>query len=274
MNYSYKSVEGKLTPTTQPGGDHSARIGQTAPAAGERALSEERLREIVRNSAVSAYGWFTGREIPRARLGDGYSQFGSVASEPAVMGEARRAQSDHEILGAFLIAGVTEVVTPRRLAPHLLMRQAKPTTYKPGEPITAIDYEVTTAGNDSRAVMMLRQTDPEKYNALRYEYAANSAFERPRDTAGVPSTNIFIMTLFLPESDAAELLAAVETDPQIMRDSVDIAMRQEIEAGTTWDVDGARIPFERWRELNGGVSRMALRDDPRKGPTQSTILEF
>jgi hypothetical protein len=237
-----------------------------------RNISPERLSEILRNSAVSAYGWFSSRGVPDDKY-EGISRFSSAASEPVVMGEAARSFTKRELLGEFLHQRITEVVTvrsPKRVIP---VRRAKPTSYKPDENLAAIDYEVSTDGKDSVIIKnQLRQKDPATYRALSYSYFANSP--KSGKPLQVPKADIFRMSIFLPESDAQELVQAIQGDTQTIRDTVDLAMRQEIEASEMWDEDGVRPPYEDWKELNGGVNRIALRDDMKKGPEQREILEF
>lgn len=249
-------------------------MSEAKPVMPEKRISQEHLREILRDSAVSAHGWFVGSEIPEGRK-QGRSRFMTIWNAKPM----QTYQSSPEVLGMFIARGITDVVTiqrPKKLVPT---HRYKPDSAKADEPAVGISYEVSTEGVDSKFVAALKH----KVGASREEWEAkfgyDSAFRYATSThinrsAMIPPTKTFRMFFAMPDSDASEWLAAVQDDPQIVRDTVDLAMREELNASKTWDEDGVRPAYDDWQALNGGVSRIAIRDGMSKVPEESQIFEF
>ena len=99
------------------------------------------------------------------------------------------------------------------------------------------------------------------------KYRAASHDQRPG--------NQLLVQLYLPKSNADELLVAVQNDPTVIRGTIDTLMRQELKAGDSWDgPQGVRPLYDEWDQVNGGVNKIALRTDMLQGPQDSNILEF
>lgn len=258
---------------TQQSLDQALEIGSTTE--NKESISAERIGEILHNSGILVYGWFDGSSIPEQKREAYGGQFMRLFNQPELHMTAMSKVSPNEDLGRFLIHRITEVVTIRDLYKDVTMKQANPYTYKPDEPVMIVDYELSLIGKDSRALDTLKKED---YMQLKNEY--QGATSTPKGVKGLPANDNLKVRIYMATSDAGEFVNAVRQNPQTVRDAVDIAMRQEIEADKNWDELGGRPPYEKWKELNGGINRIALRyespekDDHRKGPEESEILEF
>ncbi len=218
-----------------------------APSA-EKKISPERLSEMIRDSAVGTHAWMSAREIPADKK-DGTSSETTVGTSKKI-----RELTDETLgrsvglLKQFEAHSVSEVITIQEMGGS--MKFAKPDTTKPDEPVVMVGYQTTNR----------RQL----YEEVKYP--------QPMARGGAGTGNSMLTCLFMPKSAAVELVNAMQTDPAIIREAVDVAMRQEVEASTTWDQ--MKPPYDKWREINGGVDRIALRNSFEADTNQAQILEF
>lgn len=197
--------------------------------------------EIPANNCIgTATGFmsvFNKNEWASHRLSETWPRFKYYGEE-----EAHRVFIDQ-----FTEAGVSEIVTVQAAGKGVKFKQINPTSPKAEEGIVAIHYETVskTRGNN-----------------FRFDYAG------PDGRNG----NYLAAIIYLPSSDAEELLGAMQEDPNTIREVIDASMREQIGADKSWDQ--TKPPYERWQEANGGVSRIALRASLEQGVDQSQILEF
>lgn len=113
-----------------------------------------------------------------------------------------------------------------------------------------------------------------------------------------PGQYVSMNMLIYTKDEAEELEAQIRKNPQMVRDIMEtLVLSNELDelnvlkgahfdastqdgklqsGGTVaerWEID-CRPPYERWKEVNGGVSRIALRTNITDGPDKSESLEF
>lgn len=121
-------------------------------------------------------------------------------------------------------------------------------TIIPGDKNFAICYETTTAGREGK-------------------FRATSHDGRPG--------NLLRFATILPREQAQTFLHAAMQQPELVRESLDIVMRDGVGANKSWDGEqGVRPAYDEWRQANGGVAKMAFRNDLLKDASQSPIVEF
>lgn len=225
------------------------------------ALSDERFWEIINESENFARAPGGGVEVEL------------LTNTPRVMKMTRGrvdAYVEPAVEAALTEAGVAEVVTITPAADliadneinSLYTRDLEPV--EGGEPLAVVEYS-TLSGKG------------------RYPYDRYSDPKILPERRGGQTSLRWVMVL--PESTAAELRTAIIEDPDLVRlmseaivtnpDARGILSREDSPNPITRELwERSRPPYEAWKDINGGVERIALRDGRSQPANEARILEF
>jgi len=225
-------------------------------------LSPERISQIASESVFAAHTWILyGLEIPKEKTDGSGGGFTSLFNKgkwvdtkmrKQILQPDRYNQSEIEsykkLMDEFLEAGVSELVTVQVAPEDIKFKQVDPTSSKAEDGVVAIHYKTLTREGSS---------GKDKYLHL-------DGFGRPGNTLD--------LLMYLPKTDGEELISATRRDPNVIRQLVDTQMREQIGANESWNQ--AKPPYKKWEEINGGVSRIAIRSDNDQGVVASEIVSF
>lgn len=102
--------------------------------------------------------------------------------------------------------------------------------------------------------------------AIQFLYETVTPYYRP--VVG----NIIKLRMMLPKSEADKLREMIESQPDVVRKLIEKLMTEKFQSKEGWE--RSRPPYETWREANGGVSRIALRDSLVASAEDSKVIEF
>lgn len=109
---------------------------------------------------------------------------------------------------------------------------------------------------------------------MAQEEAVQVLYETVKTFGGksVRTGNVIRLRMMLPKSEADQLQAMLEEQPDIMRELLEKLITEKFQAQEAWE--NSRPPYEVWKEDSGGVSKIAIRDGLRVSAEDSKILEF
>lgn len=84
--------------------------------------------------------------------------------------------------------------------------------------------------------------------------------------------NVVRLRMMLPRTEAEVLRQMLDSDPEVMRVLLEKLMTEKLQAQEAWE--NSRPPYEKWKEANGGVSKIAVRSGLISSAKDSKILEF
>lgn len=231
----------------QPVQGASANLGSNAQleTAGEPEMStfsDEELSAILAQSPGVAYLSIDGSRIPESKRG-GYGGFQPLFNTPRVE-KYGGAGSSPAFLADVAKMGASELVTVNKgeVDGHAV-----------------ISYETT---NETGGTPYEHRGYSQGYTAFEYI-----------DNIG-RGGNMFRLHLFIKPDIARSLVDAVERTPGLIRKLADKFMREQIGANDAWGK--SKPPYERWKQINKGVNRIALMDlSKTDGDLKNAkILEF
>ncbi|HEX4774659.1 MAG TPA: hypothetical protein VH234_04025 [Candidatus Saccharimonadales bacterium] len=212
----------------------------------------EKDREIIQHwldtGLVTMHTWLGPNNIDRRNNPDRQNRFLTVFSDRAKMSGAYsydRTSTPDRLQALFTDKSIPELVTASKS--NIKFEKVDRQSPKGQENLVMIQYEVLTRGYQNQ-----------------YGVAAR----------GRISSNITRLHLFLPESEAVEALQTIKGNPQVVRELADVFMGETLGAGESWEQ--ARPSYDKLREINGGVNRMAFYEgNPLKASLEnSQIVEF
>ncbi len=219
-------------------------------------LSRERISQIANESDFAAHTWIYGREIPNDKINGG-GQWTSLYNRNRRMSQRQSdntrnfyKESSAELLNGFVDAGISELVTISIAPDNVKFKEVVPESSKGEDGIIGIHYYT------------LSRFDSYKFDDKKFSYLSPD---------GRPGNSLDVL-VFLPTSDAVELIQAMKNDPNIIREFIDVEMIEQIGAHESWDQ--AKPPYKHWEDVNGGISRIAIRTDMSQGISQSQIIDF
>jgi hypothetical protein len=228
--------------------------------------SHEALRKVADTYGFILNGWFLASNIPKSN-GRGPTGFQVLRSENLSEGARSVAESQRttdQFMQAFAEAGVPELVTflPQRVKPNTpslhyqyAQKAESMSDAEATEPSVVMIYETVTRSRIGEYDGKLKG----------YGKVATEAFNRPG--------NYFYGAVVLPESKATEMRTAIEADPTVIHELMDTIVTERL-GETQADWDKCRPPYEKWREMDGGISRIAIRDGFAQQPARNQIIEY
>jgi hypothetical protein len=242
-----------------------------ASATSEKLMTKERLSEIIERSIYSV----CSRKVSGSGMGQertSYSFAGPTDRQsPKIVDELvnyeNRPSKEFTVFEGKNISEVMTIVKPADFDPTRGKKRDVPQTkYEAlarlsaaqlsGEPAWVVNYAIASG---------------DKYKYLEDPTSPDTSRKAGLDCVAV-----------MRESDARELMSAVQQDPTLGRQLADVmimnpdALNDATRAGyaPTLHWDAYRPPYEQWREQNGGFERLALRTASSQGPDEAQILEF
>jgi hypothetical protein len=197
----------------------------------------ELLGQMLDNAGYMTYA---------SRGSRGFDSDGNVSGERLRDWQHSTSQIRKELVDDFARAGITEVVTiSESSVPY---GRVNPKSLKPHEPVTVLTYETMSNGVESTS-----------------KYPYEDAFGRNGAS--------FYMNLYLPQSDAITLLGWLREQPTLIRDAAATVM-QRLETNGRFRGESSNLPpYDKWRKINNGVERLAIRKSFYATPEQSVIVE-
>lgn len=169
------------------------------------------------------------------------------------MAWTRTIDRDSHLLKQFAEAGVPEVVTFQKF-PDDKYRDVVPGTAHPDEAVVRFAYETVTRSRQGVYQGKLR------------------GYSDSYGDAGGRSGNYILYSVFLPESQADKLRQAITENPALTQE-ITTAMMTEYFGATAEEWQKMGPNYDKWRELDGGVSRVAIRDRFDQSLQDSTIIQ-
>lgn len=224
----------------------------------QKRFGKERFLELLDKAPVIVSTWFTGSKIPRDMMSTPSGQFKELFNGQTTRSEANRLarawentnDRDSRILKQFAEAGVPEVVTFQKY-PDDKYRDVVPGTTHPDEAVVRFAYETVTRSRQGA------------YQGKLNDYS---------NAYGGRSGNYIFYSVFLPESQADELRQAITDNPELTQE-ITTAMMTEYFGATAEEWQKMGPDYAKWRELDGGVSRVAIRDRFDQSLQDSTIIQ-
>jgi hypothetical protein len=212
----------------------------------------ERIRSWIDEGLVSLHTWLGSDKSP-GKSTPGANRFMTVFNDPKrrrgvlqLTTEGGRTATDKSIQALFAKRGVPELLTITSLRDRVF-EAVKPESSAKDEEAVMIQYETV------------------------YESPYNRAFGKEGAGRAVTS-NLIRMQLFLPKSQAEEALAMITDNPRLVRELADVLMVETIGARESWDK--AQPNYEKFKDLNGSVDRIAIRESLMAKPDDSEIVQF
>ena len=212
-------------------------IHDNAQEQGGESLTAERLPAFFADSPIAVHGWLVGSsalkaDSVKAKTGQfqnitrGKSPVTAEQQDSYIQQEDERAKT----LEYFASKGVPEIVT------------FLPTREKYGR------YRPNSDKSDEAAVAFIYRTNKNgKFS---------SAFFDQNHRPG----NYLNIVIQLPESEAAELRQAITENPELAHQISDSIMVDQLGIDAA-EWDRIKPDYDKWKELSGGVRRVAIRDD-------------
>jgi hypothetical protein len=234
-------------------------------------MTPERLEEIAMSSFYAAMPYAIGnKDLAYSPLGER-----NVREELRDIFDGLKQRLPLKKTGKdFVEAGVAEVVTLAKPEDFDFSKgsgAANARDHQIREFLTNTPWQIGEHAGEEIYVLQYAITRKDAEGKIKYEYKDQGA-ERDSD---------FNYTMLLPESQAKELAAAMQADPNLARKLGDVLVFNENAVGTYADKVRARWhdpqykpPYEVWREVNGGVSRMAFRTASDQSVEQATVVKF
>jgi hypothetical protein len=254
-------------------------------------ITSERLKEIVNSSIYLANPYIKGQENIKFNGLNGDNRAGILES-------LKHSFPSKEIEKPFTDVGISELVTVAEISQFEFRDSARADSMKwpsgphKDEPIYAVQYMTLTANAepvpDETAPRGMRHKQKFEYlenrqghlDKLSDEELAVKGLDREKLTQMKQNNRLseFNYTLLLPQTVAKELNKAMRARPQLARELGDIlVLNPDAEQGWIAILDAWedwKPPYEKWREVNDGVNRMAFRTASDQSVDQSTIVEF
>jgi hypothetical protein len=244
----------ELTPTQdtelrgRDGSDmHTNENSQNAPRETERGQEitqedREMINRWLDDGLVTVHSWMSDiHKIKGYKDSDGMTGFVTVANKALRLPSVLKHKSPID-KQSFVDQGIPEVVTINTIEGTAFGRVVDSQSEKGDEDTVCVTYETLTNGYDNK-----------------YRYGKGD-FLRLR--------------IFLPRSEAEEMVQAITDKPEVLRQLTESFMTEKLHVGEQWDKK-IRPPYEAWRELDNGVSRMAICSEVKIArPDDSKIIEF
>lgn len=214
-----------------------AEFDDTSQEQGSEALTAERLPAFFADRPIAVHGWLIGRDASKAdsvmaKTGQFQNITRGKRPETAALQNTYIHQEDERAntLKYFASKGVPEVVT--FLPTGEQYGKYRPNSDKSAENAVAFIYRTINEGNYSTAFLDLNH--------------------RPG--------NYLNIVIQLPESEAAELRQAITKNPELAHQISDSIMVDQLGYDAA-EWDRIKPNYDKWKELSGGVRRVAIRDD-------------
>lgn len=231
----------------------------------EKEKTKEWLNYVSKEAGVFAYGWIDGSEIGKDKQSR-YNSFHGVYSGRGMdffnhTDLWMKLPASDKFKAKQVAKGVTEHVkiyeTNRR------MGEFKDSSAYPDEPTIIMLYETTTGTRDTTS---LSKADLDRLSEYQQAHRSSGA----QDSA-------LLVQIHLPKTVGLEFMEKARNNPGLYRELVDVAMRQEVGMSDSWEGgrNAIKPPYEAWKEINGGVNRIAVTDrslDPDNYQTKT--IEF
>jgi hypothetical protein len=234
-------------------------------------MTPERLKEIADNSLYAAMPY------ANSMLDLAYSPSGesNVRQLEPIFHGLKQWSPMEDVGTTFVQEGAPEVVT---------IAKAEDFDFSKGMGFSkAHDPEIrrTLAGSS----WQIGEQRGEKYYVLQYATTTEDSDGRQKypykDRGDTGRNTEFSYAMLLPESQARELEAAMKIDPSLARQLGDILVFNTKTVGANsdrirslWQDPKFKPPYDKWRQINGGVNRMAFRTASNQTAEQAQIVEF
>jgi hypothetical protein len=234
-------------------------------------MTPERLKEIAYNSFYAAMPYANGmKDLAYSPLGEkNVRQLGMIL-------DGLKQWSPMEDVGVtFVQEGVPEVVT---------VAKAEDFDFSKGAGFSKTrDPEIrrSLAGSS----WQIGEQKGEKIYVLQYATATENPDGNQKypykDRGDTGRNTEFSYAMLLPESQAREVEAAMKIDPSLARQLGDLLVFNTKTVGNNsdrirslWQDPKFKPPYDKWRQINGGVDRMAFRTASNQTAEQAQIVEF
>jgi len=213
---------------------------------------KEFLKEMLKSSGIVAHTWVPSGELDVRHHGDGIGDrnlFANYTNRVSVelAEKTMRTRTDVEVKSKLRAKGVAEIFTFTSLLKSSLAQLVPGHGSEPG-PLTIVTYE-TTIGD-------IYNKGPRYTQGNSYAPGVKTSYH-----------------LFMSPTNAADLETAVRETPRLVHELTDTLMQDTFGiTPKTWKELGPQ--YEAWKDLNGGVNRIAVRNGIGDTANKADILEF
>jgi hypothetical protein len=270
---------------------HSASDVEAIETPEQSEISPERLNEIIDSSIYMANPYITGQE-------NVYHNGLNGDKNATIFDQLRYHFPSERIEKPFTDANVSELVTVAEGSQfeakngQRLGRAEWPGGLHKGEPLYAVQYMTLTANTepvpDDSAPRGVRHKQKYEYlenqqghlDKLSDQELAAKGLSRDKLEQMKQNNRLseFSYTLLLPETLAKELGQAMIANPQLARELGDkLVHKPDAHLYSNYDLSKWEMwkpPYEKWKQTNGGVNRIAFRTTSDQSVDQSKIVEF
>lgn len=252
-NTEAEEPEAEINPATTTESELATKVLDKAPEGpetttqrlqqGEAVSSQEKIDQWLDEGFIALHTWLGPNNI-----GEGHRAHGGVTGFNTFYNDAQR--------GIKLSPKVRQASTPESVAKTLLNE--------------GVDEIVTVSRLDQPFGKINPDSEMKKEATIFVSYEVPNP--KGRDNHNPGSGQTLKVRLFLPESEAMNLIHRISDNPRLMRELNDRFMSNMLGAGEAWDDE--KPQYEKLRSKRGGKSKIAFRDSFHAKPAESRVFEY